>query len=260
MALFKSGNPTLSEKQFEKTINVQTGETMTVNGTLNKFSFLMLMVMAGAFITWNQFSNGANPMPLMLGGAIGGFIVALIIVFKKSWSPILAPAYAILEGLFIGGLSAVINHWVGAEQSPPGETNLYSNIVFLASVLTFAVALSMYLLYTFRIIKVTDKLRSIIVIATASIAVFYLIRFVMSLFGVSMTFFDGGDFMGIGFSLVVIIVAALNLLLDFDMIEQGSQMGAPKYMEWYGAFGLLVTIVWLYIEILRLLAKLSSRD
>lgn len=250
MSLFKSGNPTLSEKQFEKTISVSTGDSMTVRGTMNKFGFLMLMVMAGAFLTWNQFQNNSNPMTWMIGGAIGGFIVAIVMVFKKEWSPFLAPAYAILEGLFLGGVSAFFME------------GFYDGIVGHAILLTFAVVAAMYFLYAFRIIQVTNKLRSIIFIATASIAVFYLLTWVLGFFGVQFEFLSASNYslFGIGFSIFVIVIAALNLLLDFDMIEQGVNMGAPKYMEWYGAFGLLVTIVWLYLEILRLLARLNSRD
>lgn len=250
MSLFKSGNPTLSEKQFEKTISVSTGESMTFRGTLNKFGFLMLMVFAGAFLTWDQFAKGANPMTWMIGGVIGALIVAIVMMFKKEWSPFLAPAYAILEGLFLGGISAFFN------------AGFYDGIVAHAIGLTFAVVLVMYLLYAFRIIQVTNRLRTIIFVATASIAVFYLLTWILGFFGIQFDFLSATNYslFGIGFSLFVIIIAALNLLLDFDMIEQGVNMGAPKYMEWYGAFGLLVTIVWLYIEILRLLARFNSRD
>ncbi len=250
MALFQSGNPTLSEKQFEKTLTSGTGETMTVRGTMNKFGFLMLMVMAGAAFAWQWFDAGKNPMPLMLGGALGGLVVALVITFKKEWSGYLAPAYAILEGLFVGAISAYFN-FIFQEK--------YPGIITHAVLITFAVAASMYLLYTLRIIKVTDKLRSIIFVATASIAVFYLLTWILSFFGIQFAFLTTGSTFGIIFSLAVIAIAALNLVLDFDMIEKGSEMGAPKYMEWYGAFGLLVTLVWLYLEILRLLAKMNSR-
>ena len=250
MALFQSGNPTLSEKQFEKTLTSGTGETMTVRGTMNKFGFLMLMVMAGAAFAWQWFDAGKNPMPLMLGGALGGLVVALVITFKKEWSGYLAPAYAILEGLFVGAISAYFN-FIFQEK--------YPGIITHAVLITFAVAASMYLLYTLRIIKVTDKLRSIIFVATASIAVFYLLSWILGFFGIQFAFLTTGSTFGIISSLAVIAIAALNLVLDFDMIEKGSEMGAPKYMEWYGAFGLLVTLVWLYLEILRLLAKMNSR-
>lgn len=250
MALFQSGNPTLSEKQFEKTLTFGSGETMTVRGTMNKFGFLMLMVMAGAAFAWQWFDAGKNPMPLMLGGALGGLVVALVITFKKEWSGYLAPAYAILEGLFVGAISAYFNFLFQEK---------YPGIITHAVLITFAVAASMYLLFTLRIIKVTDKLRSIIFVATASIAVFYLLTWILSFFGIQFAFLTTGSTFGIIFSLAVIVIAALNLVLDFDMIEKGSEMGAPKYMEWYGAFGLLVTLVWLYLEILRLLAKMNSR-
>ena len=179
MALFQSGNPTLSEKQFEKTLTSGTGETMTVRGTMNKFGFLMLMVMAGAAFAWQWFDAGKNPMPLMLGGALGGLVVALVITFKKEWSGYLAPAYAILEGLFVGAISAYFNFIFQAK---------YPGIITHAVLITFAVAASMYLLYTLRIIKVTDKLRSIIFVATASIAVFYLLTWIMSFFGIQFAF------------------------------------------------------------------------
>jgi uncharacterized YccA/Bax inhibitor family protein len=250
MSLFKSGNPTLSEKQFEQSLATGTGETMTVRGTMNKFGFLMLMVMAGAAFAWQWFDAGKNPVPLMLGGALGGLVVALVITFKKEWSGYLAPAYAILEGLFVGAISAYFN-FIFQEK--------YPGIITHAVLITFAVAASMYLLYTLRIIKVTEKLRSIIFVATASIAVFYLLTWIMSFFGIQFAFLTTGSTFGIIFSLAVIAIAALNLVLDFDMIERGSELGAPKYMEWYGAFGLLVTLVWLYLEILRLLAKMNSR-
>ena len=250
MSLFKSGNPALSEKQFQQTIQVDSGETMTVRGTMNKFGFLMLMVMAGAAFAWQWFSAGKEIMPLMLTGALGGLVVAIVIVFKKEWSGYLAPAYAILEGLFVGGISAYFNFLF---------QDKYPGIISHAVLITFAVAASMYLLYTLRIIKVTEKFRSIIFVATASIAFFYLLTWILSFFGIRFEFLSTGSTFGIIFSLVVIVIAALNLILDFDMIEQGSAMGAPKYMEWYGAFGLLVTLVWLYLEILRLLAKMNSR-
>lgn len=250
MNLFKSGNPALSEKQFEQTLSLPGEEVMTVRGTMHKFGFLMLMVMAGASYAWKWFADGKNIMPLMLGGALGGLVVALVIVFKKQWSGYLAPAYGLLQGLFIGGISAYFNY---------AFQEKYPDIIMHAVFLTLAVAASMYLLYTLRVIRVTEKLRSIIFIATASIAVFYLLSWGLSFFGVHFAFLTTGSTFGIVFSLAVIAIAALNLLLDFDMIERGAAMGAPKYMEWFGAFGLLVTLVWLYLEILRLLAKMNSR-
>jgi uncharacterized YccA/Bax inhibitor family protein len=251
MALFKSGNPTLTQKTFEKNLQAESAGVMTERGTLNKFGFLFLMVMAGAAFTWNAFYQGKNVFPWMIGAALGGFIVAIVIVFKPKWSPYLAPAYGILEGVFVGAISAYYNY-VFAESAP--------GIVMQAVGLTFGVVIAMFLLYHFGIIKATQRLKSIVITATAGIAMFYLIAIVLRFFNVEMPLIHESSMWGIGFSVLVVAIAALNLILDFDMIEQGAAMGAPKYMEWYGAFGLLVTIVWLYIEILRLLSKLSSRN
>ncbi len=254
MSLFKSGNPTLSEKRFKDTVldDVVTHENaMTVKGTLQKFGFLFLMTMGTAFYSWKEAAEGGNVMPLIIGGAIGGLVIAIVLMFKKEWSPYLAPLYALCEGLFVGAISAQYNYAL-ADVAP--------NLIINAVGLTFGTAIAMYLLYSFRIIKATQKFKAIIMTATAGIAIFYLLTFVLSFFGISIPFLHQGSAMGIGFSVFVVAIAALNLILDFDMIEQGAELGAPKYMEWYGAFGLLVTIVWLYLEILRLLSKLSSRD
>ena len=250
MSLFKSGNPTLSEKAFQGSIATNYSETMTLRGTLNKFGFMLLMLMGSAYYSWKEFNAGGNVQPLIWTGLIAGLILALVITFKKEWSPYLAPAYALAEGLFLGAISAMYN-MAFAEQAP--------NIIMNAVGLTFGTAIAMYLLYSFKIIKATEKFKSIIFTATAGIAIFYLIAMVLGFFGVHMAFLHEGSLMGIGFSLVVVAIAALNLILDFDMIEQGTAAGAPKFMEWYGAFGLMVTIVWLYLEILRLLSKLSDR-
>jgi uncharacterized YccA/Bax inhibitor family protein len=172
-------------------------------------------------------------------------------MFKKEWSPFLAPAYALLEGLFLGAVSAMYNN---------AFANVAPGIVMNAVGLTLGTAFAMYFLYANGIIKVTEKFRSVLILATAGIAVFYLITLILGFFNIRFDFLSQGSLIGIGFSLVVVVIAALNLLLDFDMIEQGSAAGAPKYMEWYGAFGLMVTLVWLYLEILRLLSKISSRD
>lgn len=254
MSLFKSGNPTLSEKRFKDTVldDVVTNENaMTVKGTLQKFGFLFLMTLGTAFYSWKEAAEGGNVVPLVIGGAIGGLVIAIVLMFKKEWSPYLAPLYALAEGLFVGAISAQYNYAL-ADVAP--------NIIINAVGLTFGTAIAMYLLYSFRIIKATQKFKAVIVTATAGIAIFYLIAFALSFFGVTIPFLHEGSALGIGFSVFVVALAALNLILDFDMIEQGAALGAPKYMEWYGAFGLLVTIVWLYLEILRLLSKLSSRD
>jgi uncharacterized YccA/Bax inhibitor family protein len=250
MAIFKSGNPALNEKVFQNSMAVSTAETMTERGTLNKFFFLSLMVMASASFTWSSFGQGKNVMPWMMVGAFGGFGVAIVISFKREWSSYLSPLYALLEGLFIGGLSVVVNN---------AFAKSYPGIVMQAVLLTFGAVIAMFLLYRFRIIKATEKFKSVIFTATAGIAIFYLLAMVLRMFHIDIAFLHEGSAIGIGFSLVVVAIAALNLILDFDMIEQGAAMGAPKYMEWYCAFGLLVTIVWLYVEILRLLMKLADR-
>jgi uncharacterized YccA/Bax inhibitor family protein len=223
---------------------------MTFGGTLNKFGFLFLMVMATAFYIWNEASVGNSIQGYMIGGMIGGLIVAIVLMFKPQLAQYLAPAYALLEGLVIGGISSIYNDAFSAVA--PG-------IVTQAVILTFGTAIAMYLLYTFRIIRVTERFRSIMFAAIGGIALFYLITFLLSLFGVNVSGLHNGSLMSIGISIAITAIAALSLLLDFDRIEQGTAMGAPKYMEWYCAFGLLVTLVWLYIEILRLLGNLYGR-
>lgn len=250
MAIFRSGNPALNENVFQNPIDISGQGTMTERGTLNRFFFMSLMVMAAASFTWSAFYQGKDVMPWMVGGAIGGFIVALVIIFKKEWSGYLAPAYGLLEGVFLGGLSAIVN--AAFAKSYPG-------LVMQAVVLTFGTVIAMFVLYRFRIIKATEKFKSVVFTATAGIAIFYLLAMVLRLFSIDIPFLHEGSTLGIVFSLVVVTIAALNLILDFDMIEKGVAMGAPKYMESYCAFGLMVTIVWLYIEILRLLMKLASR-
>ena len=254
MPLFKSGNPALSENRFRETIlaDVVIDEnSMTVKGTINKFGFLFIMVLGTSYYSWKEFAEGGNVMPLIMTGAIGGLIVAITLAFRPQWSPYIAPLYALLQGLFIGAISSMYN-FAFAEKAP--------NIIINAVGLTFGVVIGMYLLYSFRIIKATEKFKSVVFSATLGILIFYIMVWVMRMFGYdNMPFLHEGSTLGIVFSLFVVSIAALNLILDFDMIEKGAEMGAPKYMEWYGAFGLLVTIVWLYIEILRLLSKVSGR-
>ncbi|HYM93159.1 MAG TPA: Bax inhibitor-1/YccA family protein [Chitinophagaceae bacterium] len=253
MALFKSSNPAMQEKAFDGTIfqGMTTTEAMTVKGTLNKFGFIFLMMMGSCFFAWNQFYKGGNPMTLMMIGVFGGLIFAFAIIFKKQWAPYLAPGYALLEGLFVGSVSAYYDY--AFKTSYPG-------LIMQAVGLTLVVALVMYLIYKFRIIRVTQKFRAVIIIATISLAAFYFIQWMAYLFGANIgAFTNAATPLGIGFSVVVVCLAALNLLLDFDMVEKGVESQAPKFMEWYCAFGLLVTLVWLYLEILRLLSKLNRR-
>lgn len=248
MSIFKSSNPTLQEKSFEGTSyeGLHDGEAMTVNGTLNKFGVLMALMLASTLFAWNQFEKGSDPKPFMLIGVFGGLAIAIVMMFKKQWAQYLAPAYAILEGLFVGAVSAMYDF-------------IYPGLPMQAVALTLLVTLIMFLVYRFRIIKVTAKLRMVIVIATAAIAIFYLLQWITYLIMGSPigSFTNAATPLGIGFSILVVGLAAFNLLLNFDTIEKGVELRAAKYMEWYSAFGLLVTIVWLYLEILRLLSKLN---
>ena len=245
----RSGNPALSDATFRKE-GVATGKVMTLQGTVNKTGILLALLVICAFYTWNIFFQTGNPaavMPLALGGAIGGLIFALITIFKKTWAGITAPIYAGLEGLFLGGISAIF------EAQYPG-------IVIQATGLTLGTLASLLLLYKMGIIKPTENFRLMIVSETMGIGILYLISFVMNMFGsTGIGFIHSNGLFGIGFSLFVVAIAALNLVLDFDFIEQGAEQGAPKYMEWFGAFALMVTLIWLYLEMLRLLAKLRSR-
>ncbi|NML35753.1 Bax inhibitor-1/YccA family protein [Chitinophaga sp. G-6-1-13] len=246
MALFQSNNPVLKESIFNKAAHAD-GTTMTIRGTVNKMSFLLIMLMAAAVFSYGQFLKGSsNVLPLVFGGAIGGFILALVIIFKKEWSGYLAPAYALAEGLFLGGISAMFN------------AN-YQGIVLQAVGLTFGTFIAMLVLYRTGVIRATERFKSIVMTATLGIGIFYLIAFVLRLFHIDMPLIHSSGTFGIVFSLIVVAIAALNLILDFDMIEQGAAMGAPKYFEWYASFGLLVTLIWLYLEILRLLSKLNRR-
>jgi uncharacterized YccA/Bax inhibitor family protein len=182
-----------------------------------------------------------------LVGAVGGFIVALVTVFKKEWSPVTAPIYALLEGLVLGGISAM--------------TELrYPGIAIQAVSITFGTLFVLLLAYSSRIIKVTEKFRLGVIAATGGIMVFYLLQMVLGFFGIRFTTVNGSGMIGIGISLFICAIAALNLVLDFDFIERGVNYGAPKYMEWYGAFGIMVTLIWLYLEVLRLLSKTRSRN
>ncbi len=254
MALFQSGNPALSEKKFTSTVIqdvLSVENAMTVKGSLQKFGVLLIIVLGSSFYSWKQFADGGAVNGMIWTGAIGGLVLALVISFKKEWSPFLAPIYALMEGLFLGAISAMYNNAFAAKAP---------NIVINAVGLTLGVAAAMYLLYSFKIIRATEKFKSVIITATVGIFIFYMLVMVLRMFGFeNMPFLHEGSTFGIIFSLVVTGIAALNLILDFDMIEKGSEMGAPKYMEWYGAFGLMVTIVWLYLEILRLLSKMSRR-
>ena len=237
----RSGNPVLSKSTFSNTGSIS--EKMTINGTVNKTAISLLLLVGTGYLTFTTINPG-----LLIGCGIGGFIVAIITVFKKEWAPITVPIYDILEGGLLGGVSFMYN-------------SLYDGIVTNAIFLTVGILLSLLTAYRSGYIKATENFKLGVFAATGGIAIVYLINFIMSFFGSSMGVMqiDNASPMSIGFSAIVVIIAALNLVLDFDFIEEGAEKGAPKYMEWYGAFGLLVTLIWLYLEILRLLAKLNSR-
>jgi uncharacterized YccA/Bax inhibitor family protein len=247
MPLMRTSNPALNERAFKGQVAI--GEAMTLQGTVNKTGFLLLCVVATAAWTWGL-SHSNQPeaaLPWMIGGLLGGFVVALVTIFKKTWSPFTAPIYALLEGLALGGISALL------ELRYPG-------IAIQAVGLTFGTLFVMLLAYKTGVIRATERFKVGVIAATGGIMVFYLIGMVLRVFfHFQVPVIYGGGMWGILFSLFVVVIAALNLVLDFDMIETGVNGGAPKYMEWYGAFGLMVTLIWLYLEILRLLAKARRR-
>lgn len=250
MALFKSGNPVLSEKMFGGQPMLAQQDTMTEKGTLTKFGLMALLLFSSASFTWKAAAEGKDVLTWMFASMIGGLVIALIMVFKKQWGSILAPLYALAEGVFLGAISAYYNN--AFKEIAPG-------IVMQAVGLTFGVVIAMFALYQFGVIKPTEQFKSIVITATAGIALFYALSFILRLFGIQMPLIHDSGTWGIAFSLIVVGIAAMNLILDFDLIEQGAKQGAPKYMEWYGAFALMVTIIWLYLEILRLLAKFAGR-
>lgn len=238
----RTSNPVLKDDAFISRSQTSDG-VMTINGTINKTAILLCLCVTSAYYTWNM----PQAQNWILPAAIGGLVFALITIFKKTWAPFTSPIYALLEGVVLGGVSVMY------ETQMPG-------IVFQAISLTFATMALMLFVFRYNIIRVTDKLRSGIIIATGAIMVVYLISMVMGFFGASIPMIHGSGPIGIGFSLLVVGIAAFNLLLDFDFIEKAGNSGqAPKYMEWVGAFGLMVTLVWLYLEILRLLGKMNRR-
>ena len=255
----RTSNPTLNDNTFSQVRNLG-GEAMTIQGAVNKtFILLFLLVMAASWV-WSKIiqpqAEGVAPVmnptvPSVVGGAvmlglIGGFIIALVTVFKKEWSPVTAPIYAILEGLLLGGVSAFF------ELQYPG-------IVMQAVALTFGTLFCLLGAYKSGLVQVTNNFRLGVVAATGAIFLVYLVNLIMGFFHTGIPLLSSSGPWGIGFSLVIVIIAALNLVLDFDFIERGASAGAPKYMEWYSAFGLMVTLVWLYLEILRLLVKFRGR-
>ncbi len=244
----RTSNPALKDEYFQRDPSLAAAGTMTIQGTAAKSLVLLLLVVFSAAFTWREYLDGNMGilMPAMLVGGLGGFIVAMITIFKPRASPYTGPLYAVLEGILLGAISARFEH-------------RFPGLPMQAVGLTFMVFLALLLVYRTGMIKVTDNFRMGLVAATGGIFLFYMLTFVLGFFGISMPLVHGSGTLAIGFSLVVVVIAALNLVLDFDFIERGAQAGAPKYMEWYGAFGLLVTLVWLYIELLHLLSKLQQR-
>jgi uncharacterized YccA/Bax inhibitor family protein len=246
----RTANPALNSKTFTDVARLSDPSlTMTIQGTVNKTLWLLILVLVTASWVWNMFFSSGNPeaiIPWLFGGTVGGFIVALITIFKKQWSPITAPLYSVLEGLALGGISAFFEAQ-------------FQGIVIQAVALTFGTLFCLLLAYKSGLIKATENFKLGVVAATGGIGLIYLVTMILGFFGISIPYIHESGIIGIGFSVFVVIIAALNLVLDFDFIENGAQSGAPKFMEWYAAFGLMVTLIWLYLEILRLLAKLRGR-
>lgn len=245
--MIRSSNPALSATMFQG-LPVVESNAMTIGGTVNSTMILLLLLVASAAYVWHQAAvNAAQSIGLMWGGLIVGFILAMVTIFKKEWAPVTAPVYALAEGLALGGLSAFLER-------------MYSGIVLQAVALTFGVMFCMLAAYRSGLIKPTEKFKLGVVAATGAIVLVYVVNMIMGFFGAQITPLYQSTPLGIGISVVIVIIAALNLIIDFDVIETGAAQGAPKYMEWYGAFSLMVTLVWLYIEILNLLSKLRSRN
>ena len=242
--MLRTSNTALKETTFRGLPRALPGEAMTLQGTVNKTGVSLLILLAAAAFVWNLDARAASVFILL--GLVGGLVTALITIFKRTAAPYTVPLYAAFEGLLLGGISA------NFEQRYPG-------IVINAVALTFGTLAALLLAYRAGLVRATEKFKLGVFAATGGIALVYLVSMVMGFFGRSIPYIHESGTIGIGFSLFVVVIAALNLVLDFDFIERGAEMGAPRYMEWVGAFGLLVTLIWLYLELLRLLAKLQDR-
>lgn len=245
-SVLKTSNPALNAKTFDTRVAVG-GERMSLQGTVNKTGFLLFCASATAAWTWWLANNQPDSVGLwMMGGLLIGLVIAIVTVFKKEWSPVTAPVYALCEGLALGGISAFL------ERAYPG-------IAIQALGLTFGVAFVMLVLYTSGLLRATPRFTIGVVAVTGGICVVYIVDMILRFFGKQVPLLNSAGPLGIAVSAVIVIVAALNLILDFGFVETGVENGAPKYMEWYGAFGILVTLVWMYLEILRLLSKMRRR-
>jgi uncharacterized YccA/Bax inhibitor family protein len=249
--MMRSANPAFRGKIFD--ITTTDEKTMTISGTVNKTAVLLAFIVASGYWTWNVFSNEMDPaigaqkvMPMLIGGLIGGLVFGIVTHFKLKWAPVTAPLYALCEGLVLGGLSAILN-------------KQYPGIALQAVVLTMGTLAVLLVAYKSGLIKATENFKLGVVAATGGVFLLYFISFIVNIFGGTVPFISGNGLLSIGISAVIVVIAALNLVLDFDFIEHAAETNTPKYMEWYGAFALTVTLVWLYLEILRLLAKLNSR-
>lgn len=246
----RSGNPALNDSTFNsfRDGSYESSNAMTISGAATKTMILLGLCFGAAAMTWGMVAgqNMQGAVPWMIGGVVAGLIFGLATSFKPTWAPVTAPLYALAEGLFLGGLSAMYE-------------DQFHGIVFQALLATFGTTFSLLIAYQFGIIKATENFKLGVFAATGGIAMMYLAMMLMSMFGMNVSIMSMG-WLGIGISVVVVIVAAMNLVLDFDYIEQAAQNGAPKYCEWYAAYGLMVTLVWLYVEILRLIAMLAGRS
>ena len=240
---YRTKNPALNPKTFKGILNAETSSPMTIQGTVDKTAIALSILLVAGYFGYTSFSPA-----IMFGGFIGGFIVAMVTIFKRTWAPYTVPIYAVLEGLALGGISFFYN-------------SLYEGIVLQSITITVCILLSLLFAYRFKIIKATENFKLGVFAATGGIFLIYIVDFLMSFFGTGISVLNinnSSDF-SILFSLGVVVIASLNLVIDFDFIEEGAENGAPKYMEWYGTFGLLITLVWLYLEILRMLAKMRNR-
>jgi len=242
----RTANPALNASTFKGLSISDSSNVMTINGTVNKTVLSLLFLMTTALYVWNLPVGSANVNGLMMVGVFGGLGVGILTAFKPHLAPKTVPIYALLEGLFLGGVSKFFDA-------------MYPGIANQAIFLTFGILGALLLAYKSGLIKPTENFKLGVAAATGGVFFIYMASWILSFFGVNMPGIHGNSTMSIIFSLVVIGIAAMNLVLDFDFIEEGAEKGAPKYMEWYGAFGLLVTLIWLYLEIIRLLAKLNSR-